>query len=164
MPPGCARPAGSPSAPESSAETESYTVSIAPVGDVSFESVPETWVANDGSWADIGVALDLAPPEAVWLTSRYHTQYYDEILGVSADASDMVSLDQDGVSKELFYELDADVYVIAEKRCVSAGCAGRDLNQRKTVALTPFARCDLLGSNPSGRFSSLRSENAPAGI
>jgi iron complex transport system substrate-binding protein len=90
----------------------SYTVSMEPVGDVTFESVPEAWVANNGSWADMGIALGLEPPKAVWLTSRYHTHYYDEIDGVSVDKSDMVSLYQDGVSKELFYELDADVHVM----------------------------------------------------
>ena len=90
----------------------SYSVEMAPVGEVTFESVPETWVANNGSWADMGVALGLEPPKGVWLTNRYHTQYYDGIDGVSVDRSDMVSLYQDGVSKELFYELDADVHVI----------------------------------------------------
>jgi iron complex transport system substrate-binding protein len=94
------------------ADDDGYTVSMAPVGDVTFESVPETWVANNGSWADMGVALGRDPPKALWLTNRYHTQYYDEIPGVSVDKSDMVSLYQDGVSKELFYELDADVHVV----------------------------------------------------
>jgi iron complex transport system substrate-binding protein len=96
----------------STPESEAYSVSMVPVGDVEFDGVPETWVANNGSWADMGVALGLEPPKAVWLTSRYHTQYYDEIPGVSVDKSDMVSLYQDGVSKELFYELDADVHVM----------------------------------------------------
>ena len=94
------------------ASSGSYTVSMAPVGDVTFDGVPETWVANNGSWADMGVALGLEPPKAVWLTNRYHTRYYDEIPGVSVDKSDMVSLYSDGVSKELFYELDGDVHVI----------------------------------------------------
>jgi len=90
----------------------SYSVSIAPMGDVSFDSVPETWVANNGSWADMGVALGREPPEAVWLANRYHTKYYDEIDGVEVDASGMTSLYQGGVDKELFYSLDADVHVI----------------------------------------------------
>jgi iron complex transport system substrate-binding protein len=94
------------------ADDGSYTVSMAPMGDVTFDSVPETWVANNGSWADMGVALGREPPEAVWLANRYHTQYYDEIDGVSVDASDMTSLYQGGVDKELFYSLDADVHVI----------------------------------------------------
>ncbi len=89
-----------------------YSVSIEPVGEVTFDSVPETWVANNGSWADMGIALGLEPPKAVWLTGRYHTQYYDEVDGVSVDKSDMTSLYQDGVSKELFYSLDGDVHVM----------------------------------------------------
>jgi len=90
-----------------------YSVSIEPVGEVTFDAVPETWVANNGSWADMGIALGLEPPKGVWLTSRYHTDYYDSIPGVSVDKSDMVSLYQDGgVGKELFYELDADVHVM----------------------------------------------------
>jgi iron complex transport system substrate-binding protein len=93
-------------------EDTSYSVEMAPVGEVTFESVPETWVANNGSWADMGVALGLEPPKGVWLTSRYHTHYYDEVPGVSVDTSDMVSLYQDGVSKERFYALDADVHVM----------------------------------------------------
>ncbi|WP_227376895.1 ABC transporter substrate-binding protein [Haladaptatus halobius] len=94
------------------AQSGPYSVSMEPVGKVEFESVPKKWVANNGSWADMGVALGVEPPKAVWLTSRYHTQYYDEIPGVSVDASKMTDLYQDGVSKELFYELSADVHVI----------------------------------------------------
>ncbi|WP_267643609.1 ABC transporter substrate-binding protein [Haloarchaeobius amylolyticus] len=94
------------------AQDTPYSVAIEPVGEVSFDAVPETWVANNGSWADMGIALGLEPPKGVWLTNRYHTQYYDEIPGLSVDKSDMVSLYQDGVSKELFYELDADVHVM----------------------------------------------------
>ncbi|NHN61080.1 MULTISPECIES: ABC transporter substrate-binding protein [Halorussus] len=97
---------------ETTTSGESYSVSMPPVGEVAFDGVPETWVANNGSWADMGVALGVEPPKAVWLTGRYHTQYYDGIDGVSVDKSDMVSLYQDGVSKELFYELDGDVHVI----------------------------------------------------
>ncbi|MFB6087757.1 MAG: ABC transporter substrate-binding protein [Haloarculaceae archaeon] len=92
----------------STPESSSYSVSIEPVGEVTFESVPQNWIANNGSWADMGVALGVEPPRAGWLTSRYHTQYYDEVDGVSVDKSDMVSLYQDGLSKELFYSLDQD--------------------------------------------------------
>jgi iron complex transport system substrate-binding protein len=92
---------------------DSYSVSMVPVGEVEFESVPETWVANNGSWADMGVALGLEPPEGVWIPSRYHTQYYDGIDGVSVDANDMKRLFGDsGLGKEQFYALDADVHVM----------------------------------------------------
>ncbi|WP_128476993.1 ABC transporter substrate-binding protein [Halorussus pelagicus] len=97
---------------ETTTESESYSVSIEPVGEVSFEGVPETWVANNGSWADMGVALGVEQPEGIWLPSRYHTQYYDDIPGVSVDKSSIQKLWGDGgVGKEQFYELDADVHV-----------------------------------------------------
>jgi iron complex transport system substrate-binding protein len=74
--------------------------------------VPETWVANNGSWADMGVALGLEPPAGVWLPSRYHTRYYDEIPDVSVDGSSIQKLWGDGgIGKEQFYELDVDVHV-----------------------------------------------------
>ena len=91
----------------------SYSVSIEPVGDVEFDGVPETWAANNGSWADMGIALGLEPPKGVWLTDRYHTHYYDEIDGVSVDAGGIRQLWGDsGVGKEQFYAMDADVHVM----------------------------------------------------
>lgn len=69
-----------------------YTVSMPPVGEVEFDDVPKAWAANNGSWADMGIALGQEPPGALYLTSRYHTQYYDEIPGVSVDKSGMRSL------------------------------------------------------------------------
>lgn len=98
--------------PATDTQSGPYSVSMEPVGEVTFEAVPKTWVANNGSWADMGVALNVDPPKGVWLTSRYHTQYYDGIPDVSVDKSGMVNLYNDGVSKEVFYELDGDVHVI----------------------------------------------------
>ncbi|MDS0293904.1 ABC transporter substrate-binding protein [Halogeometricum luteum] len=97
---------------EEAASGESYSVSMPPVGTVEFDGVPETWVANNGSWADMGVALGQDPPKGVWLPSRYHTHYYDGIPDVSVDKSGMTALYSDGVSKEVFYELGGDVHVI----------------------------------------------------
>jgi iron complex transport system substrate-binding protein len=110
---------GTETATATATETETteapteYSVSIEPVGEVTFDAVPETWVANNGSWADMGIALGLEPPEGVWLPSRYHTQYYDEIPGVSVDKSQIQKLWGDGgIGKEQFYALDADVHVM----------------------------------------------------
>jgi len=102
-----------PTEDDSSMEMESYSVSIEPVGEVEFDSVPETWVANNGSWADMGAALGIEPPEGVWLPSRYHTQYYDEIPDVSVNKSGMTQLSEGGeVDKEKFYDFDTDVHVM----------------------------------------------------
>lgn len=110
---GCLGESGDDSGTESTEESDGpYTVSIEPMGEVTFDAVPETWLANNGSWADMGVALGQAPPGGVWLTDRYHTQYYDEIPDVSVDKSGMLQLYSDGISKEVFYEADADVHVM----------------------------------------------------
>ncbi|APW96858.1 Fe3+-hydroxamate ABC transporter substrate-binding protein [Halobiforma lacisalsi AJ5] len=93
---------------------DSYSVTMEPVGTVEFDSVPETWAANNGSWADMGIALGQQPPEAVYLTSRYHTQLYDEIPGLDVDKSDMTSLWGGELDPEQFLELsgEVDVFVI----------------------------------------------------
>lgn len=49
---------------ENTTESGSYSVSMAPVGTVEFESVPKKWVANNGSWADMGISLGVKPPQA----------------------------------------------------------------------------------------------------
>ncbi|AGB15541.1 ABC-type Fe3+-hydroxamate transport system, periplasmic component [Halovivax ruber XH-70] len=92
---------------------ETYTVSMPPVGAVEFDTVPESWAANNGSWADMGIALGQSPPEALYLASRYHTQYYDEIPGVSVDKGDMTSLWEGELTPEKFMGLaeDVDVFV-----------------------------------------------------
>ncbi|WP_306055147.1 ABC transporter substrate-binding protein [Natronococcus wangiae] len=97
-----------------STDGDSYAVTMPPVGDVEFESAPETWVANNGSWADMGVALGQDPPEALWMPSRYHTHYYDEIpdVGVDGESIDALYEDGAGVDKEKFYDYEADVHVI----------------------------------------------------
>jgi iron complex transport system substrate-binding protein len=93
-------------------EDSSYSVEIEPVGEVSFESVPETWVAENASWGDMGVSLGLEKPSAVVLTGEYRTWAYEDIPGLSTSKDDMVSLWQDGISKETLLEIDADVHFI----------------------------------------------------
>ncbi|UPW02240.1 ABC transporter substrate-binding protein [Halorussus gelatinilyticus] len=97
---------------ETTTQNSSYSVSIDPVGKVTFDAVPQAWVAENPSWADMGVALGMEPPLAVVLTSEYRTHHYDDVPGLSVDTDEMTSLWQDGISKELFYRLGADVHFI----------------------------------------------------
>ncbi|WP_205427425.1 ABC transporter substrate-binding protein [Halorussus sp. MSC15.2] len=97
---------------EKTTQDASYSVTLPPVGDVTFEQVPEAWVAENASWADMGIALGLEPPLAVVLTGEYRTHHYDDVPQLSVDTDEMTSLWQDGISKELFYDLDADVHFI----------------------------------------------------
>lgn len=105
---GCSGGSGSPS---TGTTGESYTVSMAPMDEVEFESVPESWIANNGSWADMGIALGQDPPQGVWRPNRYHTHIYNEIPGVTVDWRDLDELWGESLSKELFYEIGADVHV-----------------------------------------------------
>jgi iron complex transport system substrate-binding protein len=132
------------------ASNDPYSVAIEPMGAVEFDSPPETWVANNGSWADMGIALGLEPPKALWLTSRYHTQYYDAVDGVDVDKSDMVSLYQDGVSKELFYELNADVHVMDPNFLTNRfkGWAAEDVAEIRDRVAPVFGNCSYAQHYP----------------
>lgn len=98
-------------ATKSSGGSGAYSVSMAPVGEVDFERVPEKWIAGTGDWADMGVALGLDAPGALWLPERFNSHHYDELPGVSVDKSTITTLYSDGVDKEVFYELGSDVHV-----------------------------------------------------
>lgn len=88
-----------------------YSVSMAPMGEVTFEQVPKKWIAGTGDWADMGVALGLDAPGALWLPERFNSYHYEELPGVSVDKSKITALYSDGVDKEVFYELGSDVHV-----------------------------------------------------
>jgi iron complex transport system substrate-binding protein len=99
---------------EESTETAegSYTVEMAPVGEVTFEAVPETWESYFPGYADMGVALGQADGlTAVGFKSRYHTEYYEELDGVSVDKGSITQIYDEGIDKELYYELDNDVHI-----------------------------------------------------
>ncbi|WP_339105110.1 ABC transporter substrate-binding protein [Haloterrigena salinisoli] len=91
-----------------------YTVSMPPVGEVEFESVPQTWAAGTGDWADMGIALGQEPPAALYLTRRLHTGYYDDIPDVSVDPDEIDSLWDDELTREEFLNLaeDVDLFVM----------------------------------------------------
>jgi len=102
--------------PQQEADTESttddaYTVSMEPVGEVSFESVPERWVTYDGGYADMAVALGQADGiTGIGYASRYYSHVYDELPGVSVDRS-VVEAHPEVRTKEEFYELDNDIHL-----------------------------------------------------
>lgn len=95
------------------AADESYAVSMEPVGTVEFDGVPDTWVPFTGDYADMGVALGRADGlSAIGIRARYGSHLYDELPDVSVDKERLTQLWQDGTSKEIFYELDADVHLV----------------------------------------------------
>jgi len=89
-----------------------YTVSMPPVGDVEFESVPQTWAAGTADWADMGIALGQEPPVGLYIAGRLHTGYYDDIPDVSVDPDDIETLWDDEFGPEKFIDLSERVDVL----------------------------------------------------
>ena len=95
--------------------TGQYSVTMAPEGEVTFNSVPETWVPYGGDYADMGVALGQADGlSRIGNSGEYYTYVYDELSGVSVDDDTLEkqSLIDAEMDKELFYEMQNDVHVI----------------------------------------------------
>ncbi|MFB9812452.1 ABC transporter substrate-binding protein [Haloarcula sebkhae] len=92
-------------------EINSYTVTMEPVGDVTFQTVPERWLPYGGAYADMGVALGQADGlTGIGGADRYYTYIYDELPGVSVD-QETIDANPEVRTKEEFYELDSDVHL-----------------------------------------------------
>jgi len=98
---------------ETATSDASYSVTMEPVGAVEFETVPETIAPFTADYIDMLVALghgDAA--QSIWYRGRYKTLHYEELDGVSIDLDGLTQLWNDGVSKEPFYEMEADLHLI----------------------------------------------------
>jgi iron complex transport system substrate-binding protein len=92
------------------AALEEYAVEMAPVGEVTFESVPERWIAFCGAYADMAVALGHADGMAgSGGVDRFYTAVYDELPGVEVPEGPLEQYPEVR-TKEAFYELDCDVH------------------------------------------------------
>ena len=92
-------------------EEASYTVTMEPVGEVTFQTVPDRWLPYGGSYADMGVALGQADGlTGLGGADRYYTYVYDELPGVTVD-QETVDAHPEVRTKEEFYELDSDVHL-----------------------------------------------------
>jgi ABC-type Fe3+-hydroxamate transport system substrate-binding protein len=92
-----------------------YSVSMAPMGDVEFEQVPEDVFTVFSTYADMAVALghgdalnSLYVPEMAGTTMNH---YYSQLDGISFDFESLVDPLASGLSKEQLYELQSDVHL-----------------------------------------------------
>lgn len=101
------------SAATTDAETP-YSVTMEPMGEVSFEAVPETWMAFLGTYGDMGVALGKVDGlRGLWNPADVPTTFYDYLPGVDVSFDDVAQVGgENGFDKEMFYELDCDVHLI----------------------------------------------------
>jgi hypothetical protein len=105
---------------EETSEGSGYTVEMAPMGEVEFDAIPETAAIYDAVWADHLVAIGQQDRiVSLGFPERHFTGFYDELPGVSFDTSDLAAMWSDGLPKELFYELDADVHHLDPCRWLS---------------------------------------------
>ncbi|GGM60385.1 ABC-type Fe3+-hydroxamate transport system substrate-binding protein [Halarchaeum rubridurum] len=95
--------------------SDSYTASIAPVGEVEFDEVPENVFTMYPQYADMLVALghgdavnSLFVPEMSGTTMNY---YYERLDGVAFDWEGLPN-PYDNFTKEFFYKLDSDVHLL----------------------------------------------------
>ncbi|WP_247730400.1 ABC transporter substrate-binding protein [Halovivax limisalsi] len=95
------------------AEDGGYSVSISPVGEVSFEEPPERVYTGLPNTADMAIAAG----QAEGITSVYFPEYHGTLLNNFYERLDGVSFEWDGLTdswkldKEGFYELDSDVHL-----------------------------------------------------
>jgi len=91
-----------------------YTVTVEPLGEFTFEQIPERYAVNDLMAADIAHALGksemIAGPGDM---GRWPTFFYEQLPGVSFDTDDALELfSESGYDQEVFYEADPDVNLI----------------------------------------------------
>ena len=121
---------------ETTESGNSYTVSMAPVGEVTFESVPETWSTYFPGYADMGVALGMADGlQAVGNLARFYTSTYEELDGISVDKESLAEqITDSGIDKEIYYELDSDVHLTDPRWLTNNSFFGLETEDIDTIA------------------------------
>ncbi|WP_158589341.1 ABC transporter substrate-binding protein [Halococcus sp. IIIV-5B] len=104
---------GSRSTDSTSNANESYTVEMVPVGEVEFESVPETWYSGrrNGDWADMGLALGQVDG---WIPGPLPSMLYYDDLGFDllSRFPDARWVNEQANDPERIHEVDPDVILL----------------------------------------------------
>ncbi|MFD1600608.1 ABC transporter substrate-binding protein [Halobellus rarus] len=100
--------------PGTSPPTEqSYSVTMAPMGEVSFDAVPEDVYTGLPNTADMAIAAGRSDAINAVYYPEYHgtlmNRFYERLDGVSFEWESLT--DSWGLGKEGFYELDSDVHL-----------------------------------------------------
>ena len=88
-----------------------YSVTIEPAGKITFEDVPETWTTFGGAWAEMAAILGYADGARA-IQAYLPPEVYLDAAGLSIDQNLPTFLGDQGIDKELFYELDSDVHLV----------------------------------------------------
>ncbi|GGL43656.1 hypothetical protein GCM10009037_28850 [Halarchaeum grantii] len=92
----------------------SYSVTMEPMGEVTFEEAPETWLSFLSTYGDMGIALGKADGlQGLWDPSNVPAFFYDYLPGVDVSLDDVATIAGDGgFDKEVFYALDSDLHLV----------------------------------------------------
>ena len=134
---------GEPTANASDSETTSggsYTATMAPMGELTLDEPPSTWVGGLGFTADVLTALGHADGAVGMADPRFwFTGFYDFLDGVTAPAPDeltpFTTEDRD-TDLEVLYELDPDLLAVDPNPIISIyGLETREAEEiRKNIA------------------------------
>jgi len=90
-------------------EDESYSVTMSPVGEVTFEAVPETAVTNLWFYADTLISFgEGARLKGMRTPETQIVSHYDQLPGVEFDVGQLAEFEVS--NKEQYYELNPDVF------------------------------------------------------
>ncbi|WP_058992469.1 ABC transporter substrate-binding protein [Haloarcula sp. CBA1127] len=113
---GCASISGSDDTDDSNESTtteqaDSYEACIEPVGCQTFESVPETYIVNNGEWADMAFAL--GKRDGFLTSTNMIPGFLFEPFGLDVPPrSETESMSAVSWDKEIFYEREPDVILM----------------------------------------------------
>ena len=140
-----------------STDGDSYSVTMSPVGTVEFDQPPETATVYDATWADMLVGLGHGDAVlSLGHPGSYYAGYYDQLDGVSLDTSGLAKLYNDGLDKEQFYELDADVHHLDPVNIGYSGWSGWSMTDVEEIEdnIGPFVanRLSRANAEPSSEY------------
>jgi ABC-type Fe3+-hydroxamate transport system substrate-binding protein len=123
---GCAGQSDDGSTPEStstSPEERSYTATMPPVGELTLEEPPSSWVGGLGFTADVLTALGQADGAVGMADPRFWYQgFYDFLKGVTAPAKEdlaQFTTPERDTDLEMLYELDPDLMAVDPNPIIS---------------------------------------------
>jgi iron complex transport system substrate-binding protein len=111
-----ATPAGSTETPTETAteQDRSYSVEMEPMGEVTFESVPDSWMAYFSTYGDMAIALgQLDALKALIFTENWPLELFESLPDVDVSFDSIEQLHVEGsIDKEAFYSINADVHLM----------------------------------------------------
>ncbi|GGN09380.1 substrate-binding domain-containing protein [Halarchaeum nitratireducens] len=91
-----------------------HSVTMEPMGEVSFDEAPETWLSFLSTYGDMGIALGKADGlRGLWDPANVPAFFYDYLPGVDVSLDGVTSIGGDsGFDTETLYSLDCDVHLV----------------------------------------------------